>query len=113
MRLIDDSNKRIQFFVELIKRRPYLELASEPDTNICCFKGKPKHIPDEELDDWNWQLQKELLGDGQTFFSFPIYRGSRWLRAVLLNPFTTQEDIQKIFGQIDQYYERTRSFPNH
>ena len=109
-RLIDDSYERVQFFVEQIKRRPYLELASKPDTNICCFRGKPEHIQSEEWDEWNLQLQKELLSDGQTFFSFPTYRGSRWLRAVLLNPFTTQEDIQKIFDQIDQYYEKNRPF---
>ncbi len=38
-RLIDDSYERVQYFVEQINCRPYLELANEPDTNICCCQN--------------------------------------------------------------------------
>lgn len=102
--LIHASYGLVDYFVEQIKQRPYLELASTPDTNLCCFRGIPQHIANEKWDEWNLRLQQELLKDEQTFLSLPTYRGSRWLRAVLLNPFTSREDLRRVFERIDKHY---------
>lgn len=103
--LLDESYVLMETFIEQIKQRPYLELASEPDTNICCFRGRPEYIPPDQ---WNLELQQTLLRDGQTFFSLPTYRGNRWLRAVLLNPFTSVEMIHQVFDRMDQFYKHRR-----
>lgn len=104
-RLIDASYDLADYFVEQVKHRTYLELASTPDTNLCCFRGIPKHIANEKWDQWNLQLQQELLRHEQTFLSLPTYRGRRWLRAVLLNPFTSKKDLRRVFDRIDKHYE--------
>jgi len=106
--LLDNSYMLTEAFVEQVKRCPYLELASEPDTNICCFRGTPDDLPSHQWDAWNLELQQTLLREGQTFFSLPVYRGSRWLRAVFLNPFTSVEMLHQVFDRMDRFYEKMR-----
>jgi glutamate/tyrosine decarboxylase-like PLP-dependent enzyme len=106
--LLDESYVLMEAFIEQIKQRRYLELASEPDTNICCFRGKPEYIPPDQWDQWNLELQQTLLRDGQTFFTLPTYRENRWLRAVLLNPSTSIEVIHQVFDRVDQFYKHRR-----
>jgi glutamate/tyrosine decarboxylase-like PLP-dependent enzyme len=102
--LLNESYALAGVFVEQVKKRSYLELASEPDTNLCCFRGKPEYIHPNEWDQWNFKLQQFLLKDEQIFFSLPSYRGNRWLRTVLLNPYTSSLTIENIFKKIDDFY---------
>lgn len=100
--LIDKSYALTAYFVEQLKYRPFLQLASQPDTNVICFRGTPE-LPETAWDDWNTRLQADLLGQGHFFLSLPLYRGSRWLRAVLLNPYTDETVINQLFHHIDRF----------
>lgn len=102
--LINRSYLMIEEFIKQVKQRSYLELASEPDTNICCFRLRFKNLNDKQCDKLNLELQQFLLGKESVFFSLPLYRGKRWLRAVLLNPYTQISIIEKIFNDIDEFY---------
>lgn len=102
--LINESYELVDYFAEQVSSRPYLQIASTPDTNLCSFRGTPMRIPAGQWDNWNLALQQHLLQKGQIFFSFPTYRGNRWLRAVLLNPFTSKRTIKQAFEEIDQFY---------
>jgi glutamate/tyrosine decarboxylase-like PLP-dependent enzyme len=99
--LISHSFELVDVFTEQVRKRPFLELAAEPDTNICCFRGIPAN---RDWDNWNLGLQQYLLQEDQTFVSLPTFRGNRWLRAVLLNPFTSVAMIEELFRKIDYYY---------
>lgn len=98
-------------FVRAVKSRPCLELASEPQTNLVCFRMVLEGIDGQQCDRLNGQLQHYLLNlqpnepKGQTpvFLSLPTYRGSRWLKAVLLNPYTRPETIEHLFDGIDSF----------
>ncbi|MCQ5456494.1 aminotransferase class I/II-fold pyridoxal phosphate-dependent enzyme [Bacillus paralicheniformis] len=93
-------------FTKRVKQRHYLELSSEPDTNVVCFRGIPHHLDEAQWDNWNLKLQQFLLNEENVFFSLPAYRGNRWLRAVLLNPFISNTLIQRVFEKIDQFYDQ-------
>jgi len=93
-------------FTKQVKQRHYLELSSEPDTNVVCFRGIPHHLDEAQWDNWNLELQQFLLNEENVFFSLPAYRGNRWLRAVLLNPFISNILIQRVFEKIDQFYDQ-------
>ncbi|BCE04989.1 pyridoxal phosphate-dependent decarboxylase family protein [Bacillus paralicheniformis] len=93
-------------FTKQVKQRHYLELSSEPDTNVVCFRGIPHHLDEAQWDNWNLELQQFLLNEENVFFSLPAYRGNRWLRAVLLNPFISNTLIQRVFEKIDQFYDQ-------
>ncbi|ENH98044.1 glutamate decarboxylase [Gracilibacillus halophilus YIM-C55.5] len=103
--LIDQGYRFTKIFTEEVRKRSFLVLQAEPETNICCFRGEPAYLPKEKWDDWNRELQQQLLDASHTFVSLPLYRGERWLRAVLLNPFTSRSQIQDIFKQVDIFYD--------
>ena len=104
-------------FVAAVKARPVLALASEPQMNLVCFRLVPEGSNAEECDRLNQELQSYLLGDraarlvgtsnGATpvFLSLPLYRGNRWLKAVLLNPYTQSNTIDELFRSIDAFVE--------
>ena len=107
--LIDESYELTQCAVEEIRQRPFLELASTPEMNIICFRGVPTHVPPEHWDDWNTELQSYLLQTHNIFLSLPLYRGYRWLRMVLLNPYTDRTHLSDMFNAIDMFVELQES----
>ncbi|MEM1252167.1 MAG: aminotransferase class V-fold PLP-dependent enzyme [Cyanobacteria bacterium P01_H01_bin.21] len=107
--IIDHNYALTQLFTTAVKSRPFLTLASEPQMNLVCFRAAPAEVATNRLDQWNHDLQQWLLAKGNTFLSLPIYRGQRWLKAVLLNPFTTTDHIHTLFEHIDSYHSAQAS----
>ena len=102
-----------QQFVHCVSERPYLQLASQPQLNIVCFRLALEERQSAQWDELNAKLQRYLLVDATdpstgaseaTFLSLPTYRGQRWLKAVLLNPYTQMETIERLFYRIDRFY---------
>ncbi len=102
--IIDHNYELTKTFTAAVKARQFLRLASEPQMNLVCFRAEPAALPTDHLDDWNHGLQQWLLQTGNTFLSLPTYRGQRWLKAVLLNPFTTVDHIHRLFSHVDRYH---------
>ncbi|MEO1093935.1 MAG: pyridoxal-dependent decarboxylase [Cyanobacteria bacterium J06638_28] len=107
--LIDESYALTQQFVAAVRQRSHLEFASEPEMNLVCFRGCPNWVPSANWDAWNAKLQTYLLTEGNTFTSLPKYRGQNWLKVVLLNPFTTEKTIQKVFVEVDRFSQVTQA----
>jgi glutamate/tyrosine decarboxylase-like PLP-dependent enzyme len=103
--LVDASYSLTDHLVAQIHQRPYLQLASPPEMNVICFRGCPSYLPESEWNHWNISLQQFLLDREKTFLSLPIFRQQRWLKAVLLNPYTTKEQITQLFASIDRFYQ--------
>lgn len=101
--LIDESYRLTNYFFQQVKSRSFLAAAGEPEMNLICFRGVPSWISADEWNSWNTTLQTYLLQQGNTFLSLPTYRGDRWLRAVLLNPYTEEETIDHVFDHIDSF----------
>lgn len=99
--LIDHSCELAGLFLAEAQSRSFLELATPPELNILCLRDLRAGHDEISRAKRNMQLQRHLLETAQTFVSLPHYRESRWLKAVLLNPFTTTADIAAIFQAID------------
>ena len=97
--LVDEGCALTEYLVTKVRERPFLELAGKPDMNILCFRGTGL-----SSDDWNASLQTHLLQNRNVYFSLPPYRGARWLRAVLLNPFADEKLIDEVFDDIDRCF---------
>lgn len=109
--IIERNLALTQVFLQKIRDRPYLKLATEPEMNIICFRAEPGQgaATDRDgvnWDDWNGQLQNHLLETAKVFVSLPLYQGQRWLKVVLLNPFTTLEQLEQLFQALDQFVAR-------
>ncbi|MGA7671093.1 MAG: pyridoxal-dependent decarboxylase [Nitrolancea sp.] len=107
--LIDHGFRLASRVAHETEQRPFLELASQPETNIVCLRGCPDWLPSEQWNDWTSDLQQSLLREAVIFVSLPLYRGSRWLRVILLNPFTDDAVIDRMFRHIDEFADRTRT----
>ena len=101
--LIDESYRLTDLLRNRVTEHEQLELASEPEMNLVCLRATPDWCPPGEWDDLNSQLQQALLSEHNVFVSLPTYRDSRWLRVVLLNPFTGKDTIQRLFEGIDAF----------
>jgi glutamate/tyrosine decarboxylase-like PLP-dependent enzyme len=99
--LIAEGYRLAGYLVERIAERPDLEVATDPDLNVVCFRAAPEWCPEEEWDELNARIQHALLAEYDVFVSLPTYRGSRWLRVVLSNPFTEESTIDRLFDGTD------------
>ncbi|MEW5703106.1 MAG: pyridoxal-dependent decarboxylase [Pseudomonadota bacterium] len=106
--LIDEAYRLTERFVKEVLARPYLELAARPELNVVCFRAVPEWLPPDSRDAWNESLQIHLLKEGNAFLSLPRFRGGRWLRAILLNPYLEEDAIVKLFQRIDAYEATAR-----
>jgi len=109
--IIEQNFAIADVFLQAVRDRPYLKLATEPEMNIICFRGEPDGFAPVQWDRWNSELHHHLLAQAQTFLSLPQYQNQRWLKAVLLNPFTQPEQIAKLFQSLDQFHEQTQKLP--
>lgn len=100
--IIEQNFAIAQAFRSQISQRPYLKLATVPELNIICFRSEPESLPAEQWDLWNLKLQEHLLQRANCFISLPLYKGQRWLKVVLLNPFTTMVQLELLFETVDE-----------
>lgn len=101
--LVDASYSLTEHFVAEVKQRSYLALATPPEMNLVCFRGCPPELDAAAQDGWNARLRDHLLAQKLGFFSLPQLGGRCWLKAVLLNPYTTPQHITALFTAIDQF----------
>ncbi|ELY83470.1 pyridoxal phosphate-dependent decarboxylase family protein [Natrinema gari] len=106
--LIDESYRLTTVIRDRVTDQDALELASEPEMNIVCFRAAPDWCPPDERDALNGRLQRYLLSKQAVFVSLPTYRDTRWLRVVLLNPFTDKTTLDRLFDGIDSFLKAER-----
>lgn len=99
--LVEESYRLTGHLVAGIEERGSLELASTPETNLVCFRANPGNGTD--LDALNGALRDHLLREQDVYLSLPTYRGSKWLRAVLLNPHTDEAVLDRLLDGVDGF----------
>jgi glutamate/tyrosine decarboxylase-like PLP-dependent enzyme len=100
-RLVEESYRLTDRLVAGIERRDRLELASTPEMNLVCFRATPGD--DGDPDELNAALRDYLLRERDVYLSLPTYRGSKWLRAVLLNPHTDEAVLGRLLDGVDAF----------
>jgi len=76
------------------------QLPANPELSVVCFRhlpAGPRPEPDA-LDAHQDALQAALEASGDGWLSTTRLRGSTWLRAGVLNPMTTEADIDRLLG---------------
>ncbi|MCG5059094.1 MAG: aminotransferase class V-fold PLP-dependent enzyme [Limnoraphis sp. WC205] len=101
--LINESYQLTDYLFQELAKIQDLEVVSQPDTNIICFRSIPANILPEDQDQWNADLQAYLLQNANIFLSLPLYRGQRWLRIILLNPYINQTQLDHLIQQINTF----------
>ncbi|MFD2570729.1 pyridoxal phosphate-dependent decarboxylase family protein [Spirosoma soli] len=87
-------------FARLLSQRPEFELAVEPESNIVCFRYVRTGLDDNELDQLNSHIRKQVLNDGRFYMVQTTLRGRVYLRVSLMNPLTTDEHLESLLNSL-------------
>ncbi len=88
------TRRRIRRTSSSCRRRPSCRWSA----SATC-RGGPRPAPDE-LDAHQDALQAALEASGDGWLSTTRLRGSTWLRAGVMNPMTTEADIDRLLGTL-------------
>jgi glutamate/tyrosine decarboxylase-like PLP-dependent enzyme len=89
-------------FTDLVAKLSFIELITEPETNVICFRIKAEDANMQEQ--LNIALQEYILKHG-IFVSLPRFNSQIWLRMVLLNPFTDESIIEELCNYLRVFYD--------
>jgi L-2,4-diaminobutyrate decarboxylase len=88
-------------FANLVKMQPDFELATEPQSNILCFRHLPPSLNDPaQLDAHQRQVRRKVVAGGRYFLVQTVLRGKVYLRTTLMNPRTTIGDLEGLLAAI-------------
>ena len=85
-------------FAAMLDDADDFELAVEPDCNIVCFR----HVPDDfqDLDAHQERVRSRLLAEGSFYLVQTRLRGHVHLRVTLINPLTSERDLEALVEAI-------------
>ena len=85
-------------FARLLREAGDFEIATEPESNIVCFRYLKPGEPD--LDGLQRRVRRRLLENGRFYVVQAELRGRTWLRCTLINPRTTLGDLADLLEEI-------------
>ncbi|AWX43120.1 Diaminobutyrate decarboxylase [Flagellimonas maritima] len=87
-------------FAKIISKEPNFEIATEPMSNILCFRYLKDNLSLEELNHLNQSIRRQLLEDGEFYLVQTKLNGVHYLRTTLMNPFTTIDHLKLLLEKI-------------
>ncbi len=88
---VEQQYRLARAFAKTLEKRDSWEIATEPMSNIVCFRRIP--MASIDADDYNEEIRERLLLDGRWYVVNTRLRGIYWLRVTLMNPQTTLESL--------------------
>jgi len=89
-------------FAKMIQEHPDFELATQPMSNILCFRLNDASKSVAKLNALNAGIRQKLLEDGEYYLVQTKLKGIQYLRTTLMNPFTTQEHLRSLLKKVTQ-----------
>ncbi len=89
---------------EMVRAAPAYELACDPTLNVVTFRYKPeRQHPDLSAEEWsdrvNAEIRESMFDAGEAVVARTAVDGRTHLKLTLLNPRTTEADIQKLLKE--------------
>jgi glutamate/tyrosine decarboxylase-like PLP-dependent enzyme len=97
---VSRANARARQLAALIEREPALELAAAPETSIVAFRARPPACAAEELEALNRALPEAVQARGRAFVTGTVYEGRETMRACILHPGTTADDLATLVAEV-------------
>ncbi|MFD9908572.1 pyridoxal phosphate-dependent decarboxylase family protein [Streptomyces sp. NPDC059063] len=93
--LVDHVCARARAFADLVAAHPRFELHAKPAISTVLFR------PTDADDDHIAHVRRQLLTDGTAVLGRAELEGRRWLKATLLNPHTTTDDLTRLLALVE------------
>ncbi len=87
-------------FADILSEETDFEMASEPMSNILCFRFCPNNSGEVSLNDLNKKIRQAILDDGSFYVVQTKLRGVQYIRTTIMNPFTTSSHFRALLTMI-------------
>jgi glutamate/tyrosine decarboxylase-like PLP-dependent enzyme len=94
------ANALARQLAALIEHESALELAAVPETSIVAFRARPPACAAEELEALNRALPEAVQARGRAFVTGTVYEGRETMRACILHPGTTADDLATLVAEV-------------
>ena len=99
-RLIDQNVAQAAFLADLVRSHPPLELVTEPEINIVCFRYAAEGQDEEQLKQINVEIMLRLQETGVAALSDTTIGGRHCLRAAICNHRTRLDDLTLLVSEV-------------
>ena len=99
-RLIDQNVAQAGYLADLVRSHPPLELLTEPEINIVCFRYAPDGQDEDRLKQINIEIMLRLKETGVAALSDTTIRGRHCLRAAICNHRTRLDDLSLLISEV-------------
>ena len=100
---MQDRVRLSERFYEVLAEDPDFQPSHKPCTPLQCFRFLPSALmacnPDE-IDRFHRSVREEIIRRGIAFFNIARLNGADHFRAILINPLTTLDDLQRLLEDI-------------
>jgi L-2,4-diaminobutyrate decarboxylase len=89
-------------FAHLIRSDAQMGLASDPESNIVCFRFAPEGYDDNMLNRINSEIRNTIMKEGSFYIVQAELVGRIWLRLTIINPVTSEDDLKDLVQQVKE-----------
>jgi L-2,4-diaminobutyrate decarboxylase len=105
--LIEEVYAQAQLFAKKIESRKDFELLMMPETNIVCFRYLSHKLDPNKLNPLQSHIRRQLIKSGSFHLSQVDIHAHTWLRACIMNPFTSAQDLDDLLNNICEVSHNT------
>lgn len=98
-------------FAQRVTSRDHWEVATEPMSNIVCFRYLPPRVPSGERNGFQKWLRRQALEDGTYYIVETRLNGDAYLRVTLMSPFTEIHHLEDMLGFCERLSEKWSPSP--
>ncbi|MBI5008255.1 MAG: aminotransferase class I/II-fold pyridoxal phosphate-dependent enzyme [Bacteroidia bacterium] len=97
---IDSRYDLASLFAGIIESDSQMELATEPESNIVCFRYSPGLTDNNLLNKINAAIRDIIIKEGSFYIVQTELSGIIWLRTTIINPNTSFDNLMKLLERV-------------
>ena len=111
-RLVRQNIEQARYTATLVKKNQKLELLTEANLNIVCYRFNPGNLPDEKLNQLNKEILMQLHEEGIAAPSYTMLHGKYTLRVAITNHRSRCQDFDILVAATERIgNELSRNHP--
>jgi len=97
---IDSRYDLAKEFSGMIKSDHLFELATDPESNIVCFRYAPDGFDETTINKINAAIRDAIIKEGSFYIVQAELDGKIWLRLTIINPVTSEDDLKTLLKRV-------------
>ena len=98
--LVDEAFAKAKIFAEKIQEQSNVELLIKPETNIVCFRYLHDYSNQAQANKHQSDIRQHIIQSGAFHITQVDLHGITWLRTTLMNPFTSEQDLDELLESV-------------